>query len=346
MNASTDLPPRWVLEQWPGLSDARVSPISSGLINATYAIDARDGRRLILQRLHEVFSERVNLDMAAITGHLADKGMLTPRLLPTLDDRLWVRLDEAVWRVQTRLPGITHNFMQGPAMAGEAGGLVARFHAALQDLRHDYRSGRAQVHDTQAHLQRLRQALSEHRGHRLYDQVAHLADFLLQRAGGLVDLSALPLRHAHGDLKISNLLFDEHGSALALIDLDTLALMHWPLEMGDALRSWCNPRKEDQLSANLDLDLLAAAVRGYRQVAGDMISEDEWRALIPGLARICLELSARFLADALNEAYFGWDDEAYPARGEHNLARGASMWTLYTDVMNKRVAAERLVFSG
>jgi len=56
-----------------------------------------------------------------------------------------------------------------------------------------------------------------------------------------------------------------------------------------------------------------------------------------------LELSARFLADALYESYFGWEPERYPGRGEHNLTRGRAMWSLYRDVMRKRGVAERIL---
>jgi Ser/Thr protein kinase RdoA (MazF antagonist) len=228
-------------------------------------------------------------------------------------------------------------------MAREAGCLVGGFHAALDGFDYRYRSGRSNVHDTPAHLRRLGQALERHGDHRLYDLVSPLAERLLHEAEGLVELGSLPLRHAHGDLKISNLLFDESGRGLCLIDLDTLTLMHWPLEMGDALRSWCNPATEEQPAARLDLTLFEAAIGGYREGAGDLAAAPEWEALVPGLTRICLELAARFLADALNESYFGWDSKMYPGRGEHNLARGQAMWVLYRDVAEKRAEAELLV---
>jgi hypothetical protein len=136
-------------------------------------------------------------------------------------------------------------------------------------------------------------------------------------------------------------MFDDAGLGLCLIDLDTLALMQWPLEMGDALRSWCNPNREDESAPYLDLALLSGAVEGYRETAGGLISQEEWEALLPGLSRICLELSARFLADALNESYFAWDTRRYPGRGEHNLARGLAMWRLYRDTLERYPAARR-----
>ncbi len=95
------------------------------------------------------------------------------------------------------------------------------------------------------------------------------------------------------------------------------------------------------MPADLNLDLLTRAMAGYRQSVGDLIGREEWEALVPGLARICLELSSRFLTDALNESYFGWDARTYGSRGDHNLARGRAMWSLYLDVQGKMGEAQR-----
>jgi Ser/Thr protein kinase RdoA (MazF antagonist) len=339
-------PPPQVLQCWSDFADAAVRPIHSGLINTTFELSRADGRKAILQRLHPVFGPEVHYDIEAVTAHLAARGLTTPRLLRTDDHALWVASGEGLWRALTHLKGTAPEHFGSPAMAREAGALVGRFHAALMDFDYQYRSRRGNVHDTAVHLERLETALRQHRGHRLYGEVAFLAEGLLRAAEDLVDLDGLPLRHAHGDLKVSNVMFDARRRGLALIDLDTLTRMHWPLEMGDALRSWCNPRSENQLAARLDLDLLEAAVGGYRTGNGGGITEEEWEALVSGLERICLELSSRFLADALNELYFGWDPHHYPARGEHNLARGRAMWALYLDVLNKRAAAQERVHSA
>ena len=219
---------------------------------------------------------------------------------------------------------------------------MARFHAAAADLDHVYRHVRAGVHDMQAHLATLRRALEEHGGHRLFREVEALARPLLAEAASLPDLSALPLRHCHGDLKISNLLF-RGEEALCLVDLDTLARMTWPFEMGDAMRSWCNPTGEDQARPAFDAALFEAAIDGYGSVARPLglVSAEEARSLVSGVLTICLELSARFLADALNERYFGFDARRYATRGDHNLVRGAGQLRLYESVAAQRGSLER-----
>ncbi len=321
---------------WPGLCLDAARPVAGGLINATWRVPDRTGRHWAVQRVNALFPAEVNLDIAAVTAHLARKGIPTPRLRATTGGTLWVETEEGLWRCLTWMEGWAHPRLSGPAMARSAGHLVGRFHAALGDLEYRYRNRRPSVHDTPRHLRRLERALESHGAHRLHAPVAGLAGPLLEAARGLEPSTALPLRHAHGDLKVSNLLFGPRGEGLCLIDLDTLGPMAWPLEMGDALRSWCNPLAEDDPGAHFDLALAEAALAGYAEGAAGRTGAAEWAALPGGVARITLELAARFLTDTLEERYFGWDGERYAAAGEHNLARARAMWRLYLDVEAKR----------
>ncbi len=337
-----DAIPPPILARFRDLAGRPHRRFGGGLINRTFVVDGTEGPAAVVQRLHPVFSGVVNEDIDAVTAHLARKGLPTPRPLRTDDGALWVDDDEGrPWRALSYVEGECFHSVPSPAAAREAGRLVARFHAALADLAHDYRHVRAGVHDTPKHLAALRAALADHRGHRLHAEVDALARPLLAAADRLPDLQRLPLRHAHGDLKISNLLF-RGGAGHCLVDLDTLGRMIWPFEMGDALRSWCNPAGEDTDRAAVDPDLFAAAVEGYGEGAPGLASPDEARALVAGLASICLELSARFLADALAERYFGFDAARYATRGDHNLARGAGQWRLFESVMAAREPLERV----
>lgn len=334
--------PAQVLQRWRRLAGASATPIASGLINRTFLLDT--GRqRYILQRLHEVFEASVNRDIQAVTLHLRARGLVTPLLIPCDDGSLSCQADDGVWRLLDYIDGQTANAISNEKMAYEAGRMAALYHRALSDFAYEYRYSRGHVHDTPAHLARLRATLESHADHRLHADVSPLAEKVLHSTARFTAIDQLPLRHCHGDLKISNILFDDDWHAICLVDLDTVNRMAWPLEMGDALRSWCNPRTEEQLAASLDLDILKAVMNGYASAAPRWLTNDEMETLIGGLARICLELSARFLADALRESYFGWDPNAYATRGDHNLARGRAMAALYYDVMTKRPAAELIV---
>ena len=315
------LPDATVLDAF-GLASEPLERAASGLINPTWFVRARDGAELVLQRLNPIFPAEVNLDIEAVTGHLAAKGIATPRLVGSRYGKLWLEHDGAVWRVLTRIDGSTRDALESPAQAREAGRVLAEFHRALSDLEHDFRSRRLGVHDTARHLETLRDALDEHRGHPDFAAVRPLADQVLALAAELPALPAMPDRIVHGDPKISNVMFATSGDrALCLIDLDTLARMPVALELGDALRSWCNPATEDAPEARFVRPFYAAAIKGYASASRGLLGPQEWGAIADGTLTITVELAARFCADALRERYFRWDESRYASSSAHNQAR-------------------------
>jgi len=339
-----DTIPEFVLAHWRDLAGQPIAAQSGGLINRTFRVDGRRGP-VIVQRLHPVFGWVANEEMAIVNAQLAAKGLTTPRPVRTDAGALWVEDGEgAVWRALTFVEGQAFDRITSPQMAYEAGKLVATFHSSVADLEHEYRHVRAGVHDARKHFGVLREALEEHAEHRLFDQVAPLAERIWTIAEKLPDWSSLSRRHAHGDLKISNLLFRD-GAGHCLVDLDTLGRMIWPFEMGDALRSWTNPHGEDQQRSAVDVETFTAALSGYGDVArdADLISDEELETLVAGLGTICVILSSRFLADALHERYFGYDARRFPARGEHNLLRGQGQLSLFDSVETHRSRLEAVV---
>ena len=158
-------------------------------------------------------------------------------------------------------------------------------------------------------------------------------------------MPTLPRRHGHGDLKISNLLLAALAPArgAALVDLDTLGLQTLAFELGDAMRSWCNPRGEDAGAVGFDLAIFAAAIAGWAEVAGGLYAADERRAIVTGLETVCVELAARFAADVFDDRYFGWDPVRFPSRRAHNLVRARGQLALAAAVRAVRADALAIV---
>jgi Ser/Thr protein kinase RdoA (MazF antagonist) len=341
--------PASVLARWSRFRDADIRPFGTGLINKTFLVE-KSGDRAIFQRLHPVFAGTVNEDIDVVTRHLENKGLVTPKVLAADDGSLFVNEDSVdaggaeprPWRALSFVNGRSFDRVGDANRAREGGALVARFHAAVADLDYDYHHVRAGVHDTQKHLATLEKAVTSHKGHRLFSVVEPLAQQILDAGRKLPDLSSLPLRNCHGDLKISNLLFTDDGKGLCLVDLDTLGRMIWPFEMGDALRSWCNPAGEDVDNATIDVAIFEAALQGYGSVTTSL-TQAEKDHLVDGLFTICVELSSRFLADALNESYFGWNQQKFATRGDHNLLRARGQWALASSVEKNRARLERAV---
>lgn len=343
MTSSQSPIPAAVLARWPAFANATVRPFGTGLINKTFL--AEGARRAIFQRLHPVFAGSVNEDIDTVTRHLERKGLVTTRIVPAADGALFVDdpVDGRPWRALTFVDGTSVDRIDSPARAFAGAALVATFHRAVADLSHHYKHVRVGVHDTRKHLANLARALDEHPAHRLFIEVEPIASGILAAGRTLPDFTTLPARHSHGDLKISNVLFDTTGAGICLIDLDTLGLMPWPHEMGDALRSWTNPLGEDVESASVDLDIFRATIQGYASTGRGFVTPAERDALVDGLFTICLELSARFLADALQERYFGWNEAKFKTRGAHNLLRARGQWSLAQSVRSKRAELEAIV---
>jgi Ser/Thr protein kinase RdoA (MazF antagonist) len=316
-----------------------VAPLDGGLINDTFAVDS-DAGRFVLQRVHPVFAPQVHENIAAVTDRLVERGVATPVLRPTSGGGLWSEQTGGVWRLMTRMPGVSFACARSPAQARAAAALLAGFHGALVDLPHAFVGMRVGVHDTAAHLRALEHAVVEHADHRLHGTVAALAAEILRGAAALPQLHGLPDRIMHGDPKFNNVLFEGEDPIarerpVCLVDLDTTGPGPLHLELGDMWRSWCNLRGEDERQAAFDLGVFDASLRGYAS-ARSAPSDAEREALLWGLEWITLELAARFAADALAERYFGWDAARFPARGEHNLARAQGQWSLHEQVLATR----------
>lgn len=326
--------PDEVAAAW-GWTPRAIEPYPGGLINKTFVV--RDGGEPIaaLQQLHPIFGPEVNLDIDAVTTHLAARGLATPRLLRTRAGDAWLDYEGRVWRALTWLTGETVHAVPSPAWAEAGGVLVGKFHRAVADLAYEYRFTRAGVHDTAAHLAKLRERAFAHS-----DDAAELGREILAAADALPALPKTPRRHVHGDLKISNVIFRRTPlHAVGLVDLDTLAKGTMAFELGDAMRSWCNPQGEDVTSVRFDTAIFTAAVRGFLSEADAIVTRDERVSIVHGLETVCIELAARFLVDAFDDSYFGWDATRFASRRAHNLVRARGQLALGLDVRAKRDAA-------
>ncbi|MDP2306798.1 MAG: phosphotransferase [Pseudomonadota bacterium] len=337
--------PPLVPDVWSVLRGLPIRPgDDGGLINLTWY--AGDPVAWVAQRLHPAFRAEVHEDIEAITAHLAAKGLVTPRLVRTDAGELSHTLrrgdgGDGVYRVMDYVPGHTHHRVSSAGLAGAAGALVARFHAAVDDLEWSYRHVRPGAHDTPLHMSRLEEGLAgAAEGGGPAADARRVADGILE-AWRTFPSASLPTRHAHGDLKISNLRFDAAGQGVCLLDLDTLSALPLDVELGDALRSWCNPKGEDDTDTFFDIDTFAAAIQGYTRVRA--LSAEEREALPGAAERIALELASRFCRDVWDDNYFGWNAGRFPSRAAHNLFRARGQLSLARSARSARAAAARLL---
>lgn len=301
--------------------------LTDGLINQTYDVDDC----WIIQRVNPIFGEQVNEDIAALTTQLLRQNVPVPKVLCAKNGHHYVMgadygLDEGVWRVMTRLPGKTHHFVQSIEQIQALTKIMARFHRALDQYSYTFRHTRPGVHDFQRHYRALDEAVQKYSKHRLYADVTALFD-KIQHLMKFVDdtkiMGCEDLRIIHGDPKISNFLFDG-ADIVGVVDLDTMAKSRVAFDVGDAIRSWCNPCPED-VEPSYQREYAREAMGLYLENS-DFLTRSERDSLPFAPTFITLELAVRFARDALCEDYFGFNPEI--GHGEHSLIRAQSMTKL------------------
>ncbi len=308
-----------------GLESKTVRPLSGGLINQTYAV----GDDHVLQGLHPVFAGEVNDDIFALLPHLKAGGCPVPELVQTTDGRTFeTDADGRPWRVLTRLRGKTVHVVENAGQAEAAAVGLARFHNALIDVEHTFVFSRPDAHNTHKHLMWLRRTVNKNRSHRLHRDVEDVGIKIFQSFQLYGVLPPVPTLICHGDPKISNFLFTDDEQLAGIVDLDTMGVLPLDVELGDAMRSWCNTSSEDDTHVDIDLNTCATLIKSYRNAAAPKLRDMNWELVARGGERIALELAARFATDAIREEYFGWDASRYASRGEHNLVRARNQLAL------------------
>ena len=326
-----------------------IRPLGSGNVNDTYLVRA-GGELFVLQRLNTaVFRQpqRVIRNLQVLNRHVQGKLQGNP---PELRGRRW-ELPQLVstrhggqpwtecrqggfWRTITFV-GDAHtvDVIEGTAQARELGYGLGMFHHLISDLPHhqlfDTLEG---FHITPHYLDQYTKTLED-------PQVPACAHsdrcraFIREREGFVSVLEdakqrgELRLRPIHGDPKINNVMLDRrNGQAVALIDLDTVkpGLVHY--DIGDCLRSCCNPLGEETTdfdAVHFDTALAEAILTGYLSVARGFLTATDIDFIVDAVRLISFELGLRFFSDYLaGSVYFKAN---HP---QHNLHRALAQFRL------------------
>ena len=335
-----------------------------GNVNDTFLVTVKGAAepQFILQRLNlHVFRrpELVMGNLRIVSDHVARRLALAPksgrrrfelpRVLLTREGRdNFIDPAGSFWRALSFIDAAeTFDTIRDTGHAGEVGYALGKFHSLLSDLAPDHLSDTLPgFHLTPGYLAHYDEVL-ERRGARPSPEVNYGLRFVAERRGVapvLEDARAqgrLRLRPMHGDPKVNNVMLDPAtGQAVGLVDLDTVkpGLVHY--DIGDCLRSGCNPRGEETPAwetVRFEPDLCRAMLQGYLSLAQDFLAETDYAFLYDAIRLIAFELGLRFFTDHLaGNVYF---KARHP---EHNLARALVQFKL-TESIESQAAALRAI---
>ena len=325
-----------------------VTPLGAGFINDTYLVNTHKTIQYILQRKNgHIFKNIPGMvdNICKVTDHIRKKALMqgkdpersTLTLYPAQDGRFYYEDDDhSYWVCMYYIPDTRcYDTASSPQLAYAGGTGIGLFQEQVADFTDDLAQVLPGFHDIRYRFAQWDATLAEDRMGRK-KALAREIDCIEQRRAEmlafkmLVENQTIPARVSHNDTKISNILFDQNGEALCVIDLDTLMKSTVLYDFGDAIRSYTNTAAEDEPQTEkvgMNIDFFRAYTRGYLSFAHHFItpSEIEWLAF--SAKYITYEQVLRFLMDYIDgDRYYKIQ---YP---EHNLIRARAQYALLQSI--------------
>lgn len=309
-----------VLAQFCGSSEIpAVFPLGNGNINQTFLVQDKLQQRFVLQRLNSaVFPEPLALieNFRIVTEHISSASSqagLTyqcPQLIRTVSgDQGYCDSLGNYWRAQSYIVHFPPKDIQlDIILCRKLGQTLGRFHLLTGDLDITLlQESLPGFHITPSYLKAFDVVASAWDGEGnveldlalgYVEKYRYIATHLEHQK----ESGRLRLQTIHGDPKLDNIIFNQHGEATGLFDLDTVGsgLLHY--DLGDCLRSCCNTHHEsssDYTGVVFDVDICEAVLAGYMEAAGESLTDHDRSMLFDGVAVITFELGLRFLLDHL-----------------------------------------------
>ncbi|HUE98614.1 MAG TPA: aminoglycoside phosphotransferase family protein [Anaerolineales bacterium] len=320
----------------------------NGNINDTYLVctetDVSEDKQFVLQRINtQVFKQPklIMQNMRAFTEHVRrrahDEGhhWEMPRVIPAHDGQdFYIDPEGNFWRAISYVHG-TQSFetIKDNKLAYEVGYALGTFQYLISDLPINKLADTLEgFHIMPRYLQNFDEAFS-HNGYKSSAEVKYCLNFMEQRREFAHVLEnarqqgRLQLRPVHGDPKVNNVMIEEStGRAISIVDLDTVnpGLIHY--DIGDCMRSGCNPLGEETErweAVQFDPETCAAILEGYLTQARKFLTAADYEYLFDSIRLLTFELGVRFFTDYLaGNVYF---KVRHP---QHNLQRALVQFKL------------------
>ncbi len=322
-----------------------VVPFGNGHINDTLKVTTDKGEaKYILQRInHLIFTnvEVLQSNIQIVTSHIRkkleaqgedyiDRKVLT--FLPAKDGKFYYFDGENYWRVCLMIPRSQSFEEVNAEFSYEAGKAFGNFQSMLSDLPEGILGETIpNFHNMEFRLQQFHDAVKDNQAGRL-DEVQDLVREIEKRAKAmcvqeeLYREGKLKKRTNHCDTKVNNILFDENGKVLCVIDLDTVMPGFVLSDIGDFIRTGVNTGAEDDENlenVNVNMEIFKAYTSGYMETAKSFLTPLEISMLPYGGRLLTYMQTVRFLTD-----YIDGDTYYKTHKPKHNLIRTKAQFKL------------------
>lgn len=327
---------------------ADIRPLGNGLINDTYKVSTKeaDAPDYVLQRVNTTVFTDVDMlmdNIAAVTRHIRKKleaanvtdiDRKVLRFIAADGGKLYHReADGTVWRMMVFIPNAKTYEAVTPEYSYFAGNAFGHFEDMLVDIPEKLGEVIPNFHNMEFRMKQLREVIEKNPAGRVgEDTVMQLLDLIgkdaeeMCKAERMGREGKLPKRVCHCDTKVNNMMFDEEGHVLCVIDLDTVMPSFVFSDYGDFLRSAANTTAEDDPDMShvaFNEEIFKAFTRGYIEGAR-FLTPMETENLPYAVALFPFMQSVRFLWDYLSGDHY-WKCK-YP---QHNLDRARNQMRLY-----------------
>lgn len=293
-----------------------IKPLSTGLINNSYAIECENGYNVLLQQINtSIFlnPEDIQRNYQLIFDHFKQIGSYQlPKIIRTIDGYDLFEHNNTVWRcfeffLDTYSPLIANT----PEEAYTVAKCFGKFSADLSSI--DIKKLSYILpgfHNLNMRFQQFEHALQNTSKQRKQDsdsliQLAYDNHQYVQRYNHISENpDKYPTRILHQDCKIANILFWKNDPAkICPIDLDTTQPGLFFSDIGDMIRSMVPNISENEThieQMQLRTEFYDAIKKGYLEAMSDHFTEEEKEDLDLSGNIIIYMQAIRFLTDYLN----------------------------------------------
>lgn len=321
-------------------SSCSVRPLGNGLINTTWLLEC-EAKKYVLQKINQqVFQspEDIADNLQLLANYLKKDhpAYLFTAPLPALNGDHLVKTTNGYFRLFAFVEGShTIDVVKNAEQAYEAAKQFGKFTRLLSG----FDAGRLKItlpdfHNLSLRYRQFEEALVNGNAARI-KEATELIGFIKSN-WNIVDAfekgkTNLKFRCIHHDTKISNVLFDQTGKGLCVIDLDTVMPGYFISDVGDMMRTYLSPVSEEETDftkIRVRKEIYEAIEDGYLSEMGTELSLAERNYFhFSGMFMIYMQ-ALRFLTDHIN------NDTYYGAKYEgHNFVRAGNQITLLQRLM-------------